>query len=88
VKTLFLVSAAAFVLTALAWFFTWAVWIHAPQAWYGPGHGPIAAAHRAQNPNAPSLRHLAWYRRLRLATLTLLGLSLGLWSAWHFGEGE
>jgi hypothetical protein len=88
VKTLFFISAAAFAAAALTWFFVWAIWIHAPQGWHGAGHGPVAAARRAHHPDAPSVRHLTWYRRLQLATLTLLGLSVGLLAGWHYAGGE
>jgi hypothetical protein len=83
-KTLFLLSATLFAIGALGWFFTWAIWIHAPKAWYGRPLSPLGAAERAPTPDHPAVRHLAWYRALKFTTVVLFVLSLGLLLAWHF----
>ncbi len=87
-KTLFFICAAALAASALSWFFTWAIWIHAPQGWSGRQSGPLAAAHRADDPCARPVRQLTWYRRLRLLTVALLGLTLALFAGWHWSDGK
>lgn len=77
--TLFIFLSAASGLSALAWFFTWAIWIHAPEGWFGRAFGPAAAAMANQNdPSAPSVRMMSWYRRLKTTTLTLVLLTIAI----------
>ena len=83
-KALFLLAGTLFALAALGWFFVWAIWIHAPKAWYGRELSPLGAAERAPSPTHPAVRHLVWYRVLKLTTVLLFLVSLGLLLAWHF----
>lgn len=66
-KMLLYMSAGAFAAAALAWFFSWAIWIHAPKAAYGPAPDTIAV-------NDQPFRAPSWYRGIMAATL-ILGLT-------------
>jgi quinol-cytochrome oxidoreductase complex cytochrome b subunit len=67
-QTLFIISVSAFVIAALAWFGTWAFWLHPPEGWLGKelvSETPLRENDR--------VRHAPWFRWLKLVTL-LLGL--------------
>ncbi|HMJ91875.1 MAG TPA: hypothetical protein VK530_18770 [Candidatus Acidoferrum sp.] len=83
-KTLFLIFSSTFALSALTWFFIWAIWIHAPQGWYGRAFGPVGAPDSLRRPEYPQTRRLAWYRGLKFATIVLLFIATGLLILWHF----
>ena len=68
-QTLLIISASAFALAALVWFSTWAFWIHPPEGWIGRQIASVAPL-----PETESVRHAAWFRWLKIATL-LLGLA-------------
>jgi hypothetical protein len=81
-KTLFLLTAITFAASALTWFFTWAIWIHAPAAWCGQPFSPLVAVdHGFADPL--TARRVAWYRRLKVSTLVLFAASAALLWAWH-----
>jgi hypothetical protein len=67
-QTLFIISLSAFVIAALAWFSTWAFWLHPPEGWLGKE--VVSLAPLRENDH---VRHASWFRWLKLATL-LLGL--------------
>jgi hypothetical protein len=78
-KAIFLFAATAFVLSGLAWYFTWAIWIHAPKGWFGREYSPVEMAEHGFEPEA---HHLRWYRWLRASTLVLFFISAALFVAW------
>lgn len=67
--TLLIISAAAFALSALAWFSTWAIWIHPPEGWLGKEVVNVAPI--SEN---DAVRHSLWYKGLKVVTV-LLGLT-------------
>jgi hypothetical protein len=67
-QTLFIISFTAFVMAALAWFSTWAFWLHPPEGWLGKEVVAVAPL-----PENERVRHAAWFRWIKLVTL-LLGL--------------
>lgn len=78
IEILFIISFAAFVVSALAWFTFWAIWIHAPVAAHGPAPSTQVAA-ILNEPVDPSVqRRLEWYRRLKRTTLALLAVVVAL----------
>lgn len=85
-RTLFFVSSALFLLSALSWFFVWAIWIHAQEGWFGRASGPVAEASRATSVHSPAARHLAWYARLKAATVVLLIATIVLLAGWQFSR--
>ena len=66
--TLFIISASAFVIGALVWFSTWAFWLHPPEGWLGKEVVSAAPLRESEH-----VRHAAWFRWLKIATV-LLGL--------------
>ena len=71
--TLLILSFTAFVIAGLGWFSTWAFWLHPPEGWLG-GTGSSAI----QGTDHERLRRAPWFRRLKLATLLLGLLTVGL----------
>jgi len=67
-QTLFIIFLSAFVMAALAWFTTWAIWLHPPEGWLGKE--VVSATPLRENER---LRHAPWFRCLKLLTV-LLGL--------------
>jgi len=67
-QTLFIISFSAFVIAALAWFSTWAFWLHPPEGWLGKE--VVSFAPLREN---DQVRHAPWFRWLKLVTL-LFGL--------------
>jgi hypothetical protein len=67
-QTLFIISLSAFAVAALAWFNTWAFWLHPPEGWLGKE--VVAVTPLCEN---EKVRHALWFRRLKMITL-LLGL--------------
>ncbi len=71
-KTLFLICGSAFAASALAWFFTWAIFVHSTAAAYGTGPDSM------DMPMPPEERERMeiareWARWFRTATLILFG---------------
>jgi len=66
--TLLLLSFSALVMAGLAWFSTWAFWLHPPEGWLG--RDAFSAMPLAEHER---VRRAPWYRALKVATL-LLGL--------------
>jgi hypothetical protein len=81
-QTLFFTLLAAFSASAMLWFFVWAIWIHAPEGWYGKALGPPAIVARHPEKELVLARCLAAYRCLKIATIGLLALSVAAGSAW------
>ena len=67
-QTLFIIFFSAFVIAALAWFSTWAFWLHPPEGWLGKE--VISATPLREN---DQVRRAPWFRWLKLVTL-LFGL--------------
>ena len=67
-QTLFIISFSAFVIAVLAWFSTWAFWLHPPEGWLGKKVVSVTPLHENDQ-----VRHAPWFRWLKLVTL-LLGL--------------
>lgn len=67
-ETLFFISFSAFVIAALAWFSTWAFWLHPPEGWLGK---EVVSATPLRE--SEQVRHAQWFRWLKLVTL-LFGL--------------
>lgn len=85
-KALFVVFACAFAASALAWFFTWAIWIHAPEGWYGHEANPVAMAARSPALDLRNARRQRCYRVLKLSTVLLFAASAALLWLWHVSE--
>lgn len=83
-KTLFLYSATAFAIAAIAWYFTWAIWIHAPNGWYGRKFGPLALAKRG---GESAMRQRFWYRVLQVLTIALFLKAAILFIGWVLPHG-
>jgi hypothetical protein len=75
-QTLFIISSTAFVLAALAWFSTWAFWLHPPEGWLGKE--VVAVTPLAENLR---VRHATWFRWIKLTTLFLALITLALLAA-------
>ena len=75
-QTLLIVSASAFAIAALAWFITWAFWIHPPEGWIGK---TIVSAMPLRE--TEEVRHAPWFRRLQIVTILLGLITLALFSA-------
>ena len=75
-QTLFIISSTAFVLAALAWFSTWAFWLHPPEGWLGKE--VVAVTPIAENDR---VRHAAWFRCIKLVTLLLGVLTAALFAS-------
>lgn len=69
-KTMFLICGGAFVVSALAWFFTWAVCVHSVASVYGPGAAQMEPT-MPPGEAARLERGREWVRRLRLVTVIL-----------------
>ena len=72
-QTLFMISSSAFVVAALSWFSTWAFWIHPPEGWIGKEYlsvRPLVSSN--------AIRHAAWFRQLKIVTVILGLITLGL----------
>ena len=67
-QTLFIISLSAFVIAALAWYTTWAFWLHPPEGWLGKRVVSVTPLRENEQ-----IRHAPWFRWLKLVTL-LLGL--------------
>jgi hypothetical protein len=67
-QTLFIIFFSAFIIAALAWFSTWAFWLHPPEGWRG--RVVVSVAPLRENDR---VRHAPWFRWLKLVTL-LFGL--------------
>jgi hypothetical protein len=67
-QTLLIICVSAFVMAALAWFTTWAIWLHPPEGWLGKE--VVSAVPLPENDH---VRHAPWFRWLKLVTL-LFGL--------------
>ena len=65
-QTLLIISFSAFVIAALAWFTTWAFWLHPPEGWLGKE----VASLRALREN-DQVRNAPWFRWLKRVTLFL-----------------
>jgi hypothetical protein len=74
--TLFTISAAAFALAAIAWFSTWAFWIHPPEGWLGKA--TVEVMPLAEN---NEVRHARWFLCLRIVTVLLGATTLVLLAA-------
>ena len=81
-QTLFFTLLAAFSASAVAWFFVWAIWIHAPEGWYGKALGPPAIVERHPDQEQNLARWLAVYRCLKIAAISLFALSIVAGAAW------
>jgi hypothetical protein len=81
VRTLFLISSGACLLAALAWYFVWAIWIHAKVAAHGPA--PANVMNRA---DPVVQKRLAWYGRLKLLTLILLVIAVSSGTFWYLAS--
>ena len=75
-KTLFFTSLTVFAAFAVAWFFVWAIWVHAPKGWFGRGYSPLAPPIFSDNVVPAIQRQRVWYHRLKLATFFFLALSI------------
>jgi hypothetical protein len=71
--TLLILSFTAFVIAGLAWFSTWAFWLHPPEGWLGR-----AASSAIQDTGHERVRRAPWFRAIKLATLLLGLLTVGL----------
>jgi hypothetical protein len=65
-QTLLIISFSAFVIAALAWFSTWAFWIHPPEGWLGREVLQLHPVLRSDQ-----IRHSRWFRWLKIATVIL-----------------
>ncbi len=74
-QTLFIICLSAFITATLAWFGTWAFWLHPPEGWMGKE--VLSVAPIGENER---VRHAPWFRWLKLTTLFL-----GLVTAALFG---
>ena len=83
-KTLFLLSATAFAVSAIAWYFTWAIWIHAPNGWYDRKFGPLAIARRG---GELARTQLLWYRALQIVTILLFIKAATIFVGWIVPQG-
>jgi hypothetical protein len=75
-QTLFIISLTAFVIAALAWFSTWAFWLHPPEGWLGKEVMVVTPLRENDR-----VRHAGWFRWIKLATLLLGLLSAALFAA-------
>ena len=73
-ETMFLIFGSAFVVSALAWYFTWAIFVHATASGYGTGPDSMDTPMPPQEKERLEIAR-SWARRLRLMTLTLLVLT-------------
>ena len=71
---MFLICAGAFAVSALVWFFTWAIFVHSTASVYGTG--PASMEPIMPPDEAARLEHArGWVRRLRGVTLLLFVLA-------------
>ena len=72
-QTLLIISFSAFVIAALAWFSTWAFWIHPPEGWLGREAVQVHPVLRSEQ-----IRSSRWFRWLKIATVFLGIVTAGL----------
>ncbi len=73
-KTMFLIFGSAFLTSGLAWFFTWAIWVHSNLSAYGTGPDSMDMPMPPEEKVRMEIA-LVWVRRLRAATFILLVLT-------------
>jgi hypothetical protein len=72
-QTLFIISVTAFAIAALAWFSTWAFWLHPPEGWLGKELVSVTPLRENDR-----VRHATWFRWIKVVTLLLALLSSAL----------
>jgi len=75
-QTLLIVSASAFAIAALAWFTTWAFWIHPPEGWVGKAIVTVMPICEIEE-----VRHAKWFRWLKIVTILMGLITLAILSA-------
>jgi hypothetical protein len=75
-QTLFIISVTAFAIAALAWFGTWAFWLHPPEGWLGKELVSVTPLR-----DNDRVRHATWFRWIKRVTLLLALLTAALFVA-------